>query len=274
MKHISKHDFDHVHWHKLGFNYFGKPSMYVNVYTVDGLLLDTGFSNMRKPFIKSIESLAVSRIILTHHHEDHSGNLEAIKTAKKVKAYGHPKTNELISKVFPISFARHLSWGKIQASSCLPLDLTKPIETDQYKFDVHHIPGHSEDQIALHEKSKGWLFSADLYLTTYPKIFMYNENIMEMIASLEKMIALDFDVLFCCHRPRLENGKSFLIQKKTYLEEFYEKVIHEYQKGNNAKQCMKNLGLKEMKLINLMSQKELGVENMVKSCIRAFESNY
>lgn len=271
MKHISKHELDKVQWHKLGYNIFGKPNMFVNVYYVDGLLLDTGFSNMRKHFVNSIESLPISKIVLTHHHEDHTGNLETIKKSKNVKAYGHPKTNELISSVYPISLARHLSWGKIQASSCLPLSLDEPVETDLYSFDLYHIPGHAEDQIALHEKSQGWLFSADLYLTTYPKIFMYNESIAEMLSSLDRMIALDFDVLFCCHRPRFENGKSYLIQKKAYLENYYGAVIHEYQKGNTAKQIMRNLGLKEMKYINVMSQKELGVENMVASCIRDFE---
>jgi len=261
-----------VNWVKMGYSLIGKPSMYVHTYMIDGLLIDTGISKLRKEFIEEIQQHKIEQIVISHHHEDHTGNLSELQSALQLEAKAHPLTIDLVSRPKSISLARHMSWGCITPTTCGILDLVVPIETNHYNFEIHHIPGHAVDQIALYEKSQGWLFSADLYLTSYPKIFMDNESILTSIKSLDSMLVLDFDVLFCCHRPRYENGKSFLQEKKQYLEEFYGKVIREYQEGNEPRQILKALGLKEHHQIKLLSQQEISSINMVRSCIRDYNT--
>lgn len=247
--------------------------MLVYTYLIDGLLIDTGTSKLRSEFMAAIREEELEQLVISHHHEDHTGNLAELQEALGIRAKAHPLTDALVADPARISLSRHLSWGAITPTTCDALDLTLPIETDHFRFDIHHVPGHAVDQIALHEPSQGWLFSADLYLTSYPKIFMNGESILSSIDSLDRMAALDFDVLYCCHRPKYEGGQSFLLEKKQYLQDFYGGVISEYLKGKAPKEIMRVLGLRELVTMKLLSQGELSVENMVKSCIGDYDKS-
>ena len=85
---------------------------------------------------------------------------------------------------------------------------TNFIETNKHHFELIPIPGHSADQIALYEAEEGWLFSADAFVSPIIKYFMRQESMKQQIASLRKLIALDFHLLLCCHTPLMKAGKT------------------------------------------------------------------
>ena len=270
MNFIKKSNFDGVTLYKLGSAFFGKPKVSVYSFLVDSLLIDTGHPKIGKDFAQALKGQHIDRIILTHHHEDHSGNVEKLKKEKSTKAYASPLCCKLIENPKRIEPARIMSWGQPKKASALPLDLTKEIETAQYKFEIIETPGHAIDQISLYEADKGWLFSGDIFVHHYIKAFMRDEDMLEQIKSIKKLLILDFDVLFCNHQPVFKNGKSRLSDKLDFLENFYASVKREHAKGSSPKQIMKSLQLKEQRLLKFLSKGQLSQLNMVTSAIRSF----
>jgi len=56
MKLITKTNHEDVALWKLGYSPFGKPKMYVHIFLIHGLLIDTGQSHLKKEIIKTLES--------------------------------------------------------------------------------------------------------------------------------------------------------------------------------------------------------------------------
>ncbi|MFH2059166.1 MAG: MBL fold metallo-hydrolase [Pseudomonadota bacterium] len=94
MKIIKRHTFDQIEAFELGYGYWGRPLMNVYFYFIDGVLIDTAQSLMRKPFIEIITSKDIDKVLLTHFHEDHSGNAAVVKKIKNIPIYGHQETVE------------------------------------------------------------------------------------------------------------------------------------------------------------------------------------
>jgi len=244
-----------------------KSKMYSHIYYVDGLLIDTGHPKVRKQVLKATQNLEVNQIFITHFHEDHTGNLETLQKQFHCKAYASQLCSEKMKKPDKLSLAQKLLWGN--RKPFFDLNAKKKIlETANYTFEIIPIPGHSPDMVALYEPNKKWLFSADLYINSYIGYMLKTESIAIQIKSIKTILQLDFDVLFCGHNPQLKNGKEKLKEKLNYLESFFEDVKNLHEKGLSANKIFKQLKLKEMTFIKLLSGGNLSKLNMVNSVIR------
>jgi glyoxylase-like metal-dependent hydrolase (beta-lactamase superfamily II) len=208
---VETEKFGEVEAIKLGYGPVGPPLMSVYLYILDGVIIDTGQRHMQKALIQLLDGKKLHRILLTHHHEDHSGNAAAIKKHYHIDACGHPLTVQKMATGFPILPYQRLAWGRSEPMALEPL--CSAIESDRFKLVPIHTPGHSKDHTVFWENSRGWLFAGDLYLGQQIKFFRSDENIYDQIASLKKVVKLDFDALFCAHNPCSENGKAKLAQK-------------------------------------------------------------
>ncbi len=67
----------------LGRSFFGvlAPFMTVRCYAIDGMLVDSGLACLRQQVLEFARHHKVERVVLTHHHEDHSGNSRSLKDA-------------------------------------------------------------------------------------------------------------------------------------------------------------------------------------------------
>ena len=270
MNFIQKKSFQQITYWKLGSNIFGRPRMYVHCFLLDGLLIDTGQPHVRKELSAALKNETIHRILLTHHHEDHSGNVEAIKALKKVKAYASPLCCEIMKNPSQVEPARWATWGQHTKAELIPLK-EKTIQTEHFNFEILATPGHAIDQISLYEPNQGWLFSGDLFVHDYIKVFMRDENIGEQITSIKKLLRLDFDVMLCNHQPVFSEGKKRLQNKLQFLEDFYGKVKTEYEKGKDVKGIMQTLGFKENRFLVWFSLGQLSRKNMVRSVIQTIE---
>lgn len=252
---------------QFGSSLYGKPKMYVYVYFVDGLLIDTGHSNARKMILSHLTKLPVEQIFITHHHEDHNGNLVALQNHFKVPTYASSLCTEIMKSPPAISFGQWLLWGNTSSNKTIqPVD--NQITTNNYTFQLIPIPGHARDMVALYEPNEGWLFSADLYIYDYIKFCMDNESMAQQIASLKRVLALDFQYLFCAHNPKMKNPKIHLQRKLDFLENFQQSVLDWHQKGYPPEQIMTQMGLKKMYWMRFFSGGKLSTLNIVKSVIR------
>lgn len=265
MNVCKEHDFGMVRGYELGFSPIGRPVMNTVFYWIDGILIDTAQHHMRKAFVEIINDKKIDRVLLTHHHEDHSGNAALVAQLKKVAVLGHPITAAKLKKGFPILPYQRIVWGKAKAVSVE--QLPKKVETDHYSLQPIHTPGHSKDHMVYFERSNGWLFSGDLYLGSFIKYFRADEKIHDTIESIKEILSLDFDSLFCAHNPKPTNGKKALRDKLAFLETFCGEVLHLHEKGYDIDNIILTMGRKEVTTIKFWTNGNVSLRNMVNSAI-------
>jgi len=267
MKITRSFEHDGIQGFKFGSWPFGKPKLFVHTFFVDGLLIDTGHSNMQKEIVETLSPLDVKQIFITHHHEDHSGNLTAFQKHFKCPTYASTLCVELMKNPPKISFAQWLTWGKAAPNFNIITE-DKMIKTPHHQFELIPIPGHAIDMVGLYEKNKGWLFSGDLFVNDYIRYFMKNESMAAQIESIKKVLKLDFEILMCNHNPQFKDGKKRLQNKLNFFEDFYGKVKHLHQKNLSVNAIIQELRLKRSTFIRIISGGNLSTINMVKSVIR------
>jgi glyoxylase-like metal-dependent hydrolase (beta-lactamase superfamily II) len=271
MRVYKTYDFKGIKGFKLGWSLFGPPLMMVYCYVFDDLMMDTGQSHMQKEALEIAENYKIKRIFLTHHHEDHSGNAAAVKQALDARVFGHPLTKEKMKARFYIQTYQKYMWGK-----AMPLEIetvSAKIETVLGDMVPVHTPGHSKDHTSYFLKDAGVLFSGDLYLADKIKFFREDEDLGLQIASLKKILKLDFQTLLCCHHPKLEHGKKRIEKKLGFLEELYGNIIVLWKKGFPEKQIFKALYLKEDYMIKYFCFGNVSMINGVRSAVRHYETN-
>ena len=265
MNVIKSDFFGEVEMIQLGYSPIGSPLMSVFMYVVDELLIDTAQHHMAKVVGGILRETSLSRILLTHHHEDHSGNAAMISNRHGIPVMAHPSAAEKLRLGFPILPYQRLVWGKALAVAATPLP--DVVETNRFKFTPVHTPGHSKDHIVFIENQHGWLFSGDLYLGERIKFFRSDEDFCDQIASLKKLIALDFDTLFCAHNPCLKNGKQKIKKKLQFLEDLYGHIRKLAEKGYSERAVIKELDPKNDRGVKWLTMGNVSFANMVRSAL-------
>ena len=268
MSILKKHTFGKVTGYKMGYSLLGNPPfLTVYSYYVDGLLIDTGFRKLYNPFIKALKEQTIEQIVVTHYHEDHSGNAEALRAHYGVPLYMGEQTAQYLSQKLPMKLYRHWNFGQIiPIATYTPL--VAPLQTTHYTFEPIHTPGHSDDHYALLERNEGWLFSGDLYLGNI-KFTREEENLPEMLASMQRLMRLDFDTLFCAHNPRLKNGKKYFAEKIAYLEDFIGQVQDLSRQGFDVPDIRQILGKQEVYFLKFITFNDTGIDFMIRAALKS-----
>lgn len=186
----------------------------VFLYSLHGLLIDTGFTRRREAVLAFVREVKPSHAIVTHHHEDHSGNVAGV-AALGLHVWAPRLAIEPIEAGFPVELYRRRIWGLPDHARCEEI----PASWRAGALDVHAVPapGHSEDMTVLHIPERGWLFSGDLFIARRLKALRHDEDPNALIASLDRALALDFNTLFCAHRGVVQDGRAQLRAKRDHL---------------------------------------------------------
>ncbi|MCP4022666.1 MAG: MBL fold metallo-hydrolase, partial [Desulfobacteraceae bacterium] len=190
MRLVKTYDFDGIRGYELGWSLAGPPWMTTYLYVVDRTMIDTGQAHMGKEVLEISKSCRVEQVLLTHHHEDHSGNAARIQGELNISVFGHPMTVEKMKKPFKILPYQHYIWG---ATS--PLHMVENLPEMQTNNDCLipvYAPGHSKDHTVYLMPQRGVLFSGDLYLADKIKIFRSDEFVFDQIMSLKQILTLEF----------------------------------------------------------------------------------
>jgi glyoxylase-like metal-dependent hydrolase (beta-lactamase superfamily II) len=270
MRLIKSCNFGDVKAYELGWSPFGHPMLTVYLFVVDDLMVDTGLRHMCREVLEIAGDSGIREAVLTHHHEDHSGNAAALKDTLNVTVYGHPLSVSKMKSPYNILFYQHYVWGKT-----VPLQMAavpEVVETTNFKLKPIHTPGHSRDHVVYLEPERGILFSGDLYLSDRIKYFRADEVISDQIESLKKVLHLDFDTLLCSHYPKPAKGKERIAKKLQFLEQLHGDIRKFWEKGYGEKQIFREMGLKEQHFIKWFCFGNVSMQNVVHSAIRSFEA--
>lgn len=195
----------------------------VFVYNVDGMLVDTGPESRIEQYQKWFLSQDIRQVVLTHNHEDHSGNAPWIQENLDVPIYLHPGAISYAHEEGAYPEYRVKMWGHRRRFE--PKPMPEKLTTNKYTFEVLDTPGHTIYHNSFYEPEQGWLFTGDLYLGTKLFVCFLEENIRQTISTIESFMKLEFDTIFCAHAGVIENGKYKLGKKLNYLKELQEQVI-------------------------------------------------
>lgn len=239
--------------------------MAVYLYFIDGVLVDTGPIVQRKSLISAFRSWDIRQVAITHCHEDHIGMLRWIANHSSASIYGHRKAVPALNEQAKTPWYRGLFSGNRFGIKAIPYpDI---IRTTKFEFLPIKTPGHSVDHVCLLEPNKGWLFTGDLYITPYPKVFLKGESITSYIDSLQKLSQYNFKHVFCAHEGIVQNGKQMLERKLDYLQAIRHEIIKLHQQGYTDREIKKRMFPEKVKL-EFMSFGSFSRSNLIRSCYR------
>jgi glyoxylase-like metal-dependent hydrolase (beta-lactamase superfamily II) len=262
------YEFGGVHYYRFSVYRLGNNVQTVYTFILDDLLIDTAQRHNRENILAVAKQHDIKKIILTHHHEDHSGNVAYLMHELNVDAYAHPKTVAILSDGYKISPLGILLNGEVEKANLKPLQESDFVQTKNYKLQPIYTPGHSIDHYCYFEKDKGFLFSGDLYVADKIKYFAPYESMFTQIESIKKLLKLDFDTLFCSHNPKVTGGKQRLQNKLQFFEDFVGKVSLYFNEGKKSKEIFSLMNMKENYYYKVITAGNFTAENMVKSVVK------
>lgn len=211
----------------------------LNVYSfvVDGVLIDTGPQSLAKYFQPILLEQDVDQVIITHHHEDHTGNAGFVQQRRQLPVYMHPKYIADCTQKADYPLYRKIFWGSRPPFQAKPISDSFASRTAQWK--VIETPGHADDHIAFLNTETGQLFSGDLYVYDKVKVVLRNENLPLLIQSIQKVLTYDFSEMYCSHAGYIQDGRAALQRKLDHLLEMQYKILRLHQEGYTIEQIHK-----------------------------------
>ena len=243
-----------------------KPPYCVSAYLVDGLLIDSGLAHTAEELTDFLKDKEVKTVVNTHYHEDHVAANALLLERYRVELLAHPLAIDKINQPATLYPYQEEVWGYPIPSQVK--EIGNSITTPHFRFEVIHTPGHCDDHICLFEKSKGWLFSGDLFVATRPKVVRPEENQWQVIASLKKVKDLMPRVLFPAPGSRIVTDPVPVLEETIrYLEDLGQEVTELSNKGLSPDEIRQQVFGDEAPLAEL-TQQQFSSLNLVKSYLK------
>ncbi|MGI9076136.1 MAG: MBL fold metallo-hydrolase [Gemmatimonadaceae bacterium] len=183
----------------------------VSAFLTRDVLIDTGFPDVRADMTAFLEHARPAGVILTHHHEDHAGNLEAV-AHKSLPVWASPRTLAALRPAERTGLYRRIVWGTMHSQRQAP----SAFEHDE--MTLIHAPGHSADHHVVWDADRETLFAADLFLGVKVRVARPGEDPRVLTRSLRAAAALQPRVMFDAHRGLVANPVSALNAKADWLD--------------------------------------------------------
>jgi len=203
---------------------------YVNAFLVvgDGVtLIDAGIPK-RAPKLRAAIATAgrgagLTDVLVTHHHYDHIGSLDAI-ASEAATVWAHPLDASVIRGVErpPLPASRNALdrlgvaiVGRLQPKNIAARVDREVSDGDEIPiadgFIAYHTPGHTAGHLSFLYPSEGVLFVGDAAANQLgrlgPPFGLYSEDHESVKRSIAKIAALDFDIA-CFGHGRVLKGDA------------------------------------------------------------------
>jgi len=219
----------------------GKPWFWVAAYLIDGLLIDTGCYHTVSEFMDYLQKNPPKLAVNTHYHEDHIAANKSIQEEFGIDIYAHPLSIPLIGRPATLYPYQELSWGYPEPSSVLPIPAV--IQTARFTFDVIEIPGHSQDHIALIERSQGWCFPGDTVVGRSVRTLRPEEDMETTIASHQKLAVLDTErlILLTSSGKIFKDGRETIADFAGFIGDISQKAQNLHDLGHSVAEIVTTL---------------------------------
>jgi hydroxyacylglutathione hydrolase len=179
-----------------------------NVFLVDSkrpCLVDAGWSSDIGYAAKTLEGVLGGRelahIILTHRHIDHVGGALSFQKRFGGDILVHELDADALREGDPVSTGARLFGGEISPMEVMTLKEGDDIDLGGTSLEVLHTPGHTVGSVCL--LSDGVLFSGDTVFADggVGRWDLETGDYGQLLASVERLSALDVDELYPGHGP-------------------------------------------------------------------------
>lgn len=198
--------------------------MDVSAYVVRGVMVDSGFHRARRELLQAVRTLGVRGAIITHWHEDHAGNVQALGQAGVAVVAREDTLATLRARPW-IRLYRRLIWGHPPALTLA----TAPFDADG--LEGVHTPGHSPDHQIVWDAETGTLFSGDLWLGVRASILHEAEDPYRIVESLRVARALGPVRMFDAHRGAVTNPVAAIDARIEWMLETLDSVERRLNEG-------------------------------------------
>lgn len=235
------------------------------VYRLGTTLIDTGPPNQWAVVRDFLRDRQVEQVLVTHHHEDHSGNGERLQRELGSTVFLPPSGIAFARDGFPLRAYQQVIWGRPKTFVAEPMPDSLHVG-DGFHLRTVHAPGHSPDMTCYLETERGWLFTGDLYIASRPRFLRADESIDQQIESLRRVLDLNFGTLFCAHRGVVADGPGALRAKLDYLLSLRDEVRQLHGEGHSINEITKAL-LGRDGMLSLITFYHFSKRNLVRACL-------
>lgn len=163
----------------------------------DGVLVDPGSPRMRRSLASHLRRLRdrkVCAVVATHHHEEHTGNLDWAAIQLNAPVYTSAATATLLRPAPKIPWVRSLIIGQLESLSPAARELAATLRTNHGELKVMPAPGHCADQIVLYDAATKVLLAGDAFMGSYFSTPNPDVDSCKWIESLERLLQLEIQV--------------------------------------------------------------------------------
>lgn len=250
---------------KTGFSVVGSPFLSSWQYIIDDTLFDAGCTRMCNSVIAIIQSQRINKLVLTHQHEDHSGNAKAIIQAKNIVGFAPKETCAILEKGFPILPYQYWFFNNTPTVKLNPV--ANEFYAGKYKVQTIPTPGHSTDHHCYYLPELGIVIGGDIFVAPNIKYFRKGERFNQQIKSFKEIINLDFDILLCGHNPQFKNGKKRMIDKMEYFENLRGNVLYAQSKGLEVNEIIIDLKLDNKWWVPYITLNDVSLQHMIQAIL-------
>ncbi len=203
----------------------------LSVYRVDDVLVDTGSTRVTRALVDALSADPPRRIYLTHQHEDHVGNVAALREAfGALPVYAPRALVDVIAETREVPPYRAAYWGHplpIAHADLIPYDPGDAFEASGLRFVAERTPGHTPPHIAFVAESAEAVYAltGDLYASR-PLDGFYEAAVDDAILSYRRLARHGERLRMLPTHGRIrEQGAAVLTEGADWLEREAEDVL-------------------------------------------------
>ena len=218
---------------------FGRPVYRVSSFLLGDTLVDSGCARTAGELAAWCRGRGITRVVHTHHHEDHTGGDHLLVETLNVEVWAPPRTVPILERFYRLPPYRRIVWGQPRNVHARPMGDT--VEIGGREFRVIPTPGHAADHVVLFDPERRWLFSGDLFISPRVVYLRRVEDAWRHLDSLRRALELEPELLICSHAGTVENAVQALKRRIAHWEAVAERGRELVARGRSHRAVTREL---------------------------------
>jgi glyoxylase-like metal-dependent hydrolase (beta-lactamase superfamily II)/predicted DCC family thiol-disulfide oxidoreductase YuxK len=176
------------------------PLLFGELFTAvlyDGVAVDPGSPKMRKSLERHLRQVRphITKVIATHAHEEHVGNLNWLSELTGAPVYVSEMTARFLRPFKKLPWVRATIIGQPPNLEDPYRVLADRVDSESQQLKVIATPGHCDDHIVLYDPKEKLLLAGDAFMGSYFATPNPDVDSHKWLVSLERLMELDIDIL-------------------------------------------------------------------------------